>query len=91
MKHQITHISPIHIAKIFAILYFAISLPFLIFMEVSMLFSPLHEAPRRFLIAMPIVYGLCGFVVTFVGAILYNFIASKIGGIEFTTREVEEK
>lgn len=91
MKQQITHISPIHIAKIFAILYFAISLPSMIIAEVMMLFSPVHQAPRGFLIAMPILYGLCGFVATFVGAILYNFIASKIGGIEFTTREVEEK
>lgn len=91
MKQQITHISPIHIAKIFAILYFATSLPFMIFTEVMVLYSPVHQAPSGFLIAMPILYGLCGFVATFIGAILYNFIASKIGGIVFTTCEVEEK
>lgn len=91
MKQQITSISPIHIAKIFAILYFAMSLPFVLLTEVMVLFSPLHEDPRGYMMAMPILYGLCGFVATFLGAILYNFIASKIGGIEFTIQQVKDK
>ena len=90
MKHQITHISPIKIATIFAILYIALSLPFMIVAEV-MLFSPIAHTPRIYLIGMPFLHGIVGFIVTFIGAVLYNFIASKIGGIEFTTVEVEDQ
>ena len=33
-------------------------------------------------IAMPIVYGVIGFIGAFVTAALYNLIASRVGGIE---------
>ena len=91
MKHQITHITPIKIATIFAIVYIALSLPFMIFTEVWLLFSPILQTPRIYLIGMPFLYGIIGFITTFIGAVLYNFIASKIGGIEFTTVEVEDQ
>ncbi len=91
MKHQITHITPIKIATIFAILYTALSLPFMIYAEVMHEFSPIAHTPRVYLLGLPFLYGIVGFITTFIGAVLYNFIASKIGGIEFTTVEVEDR
>jgi len=36
---------------------------------------------------MPLLYTLFGFVFTLVGAWVYNLIAARIGGFEFTTAE----
>ena len=38
---------------------------------------------------MPIFIGLFGFVFTAIGCLLYNFVASKVGGIEFILEDVE--
>jgi hypothetical protein len=36
-----------------------------------------------FLILIPIAYGLMGFVLGYLTALLYNYVAKKTGGIEF--------
>ena len=38
------------------------------------------------MIVYPAAYGLSGFVVTLVGAALYNLVARWLGGIEYTVR-----
>ena len=42
------------------------------------------------LVLMPLLYTLIGFVFTLVGAWVYNVIAARIGGFEFTTVEVSQ-
>jgi len=44
---------------------------------------------RILLICMPIFIGLVGFIFTVIGCLLYNFIASRVGGIEFILEDVE--
>ena len=37
------------------------------------------------IIVMPIVYGVCGFIFGLIGAVLYNWVAGMVGGIEIET------
>lgn len=87
MKKQIIHISPLQAAKILALLYFFISLPLLLLM----LAMPGTRPPfmSGFMIMMPFIYALFGFLFTLYGTWIYNFVASRIGGIELTTRDID--
>jgi hypothetical protein len=39
------------------------------------------------IIILPIFYGVLGFVTTLIGAVLYNAIASVVGGVEFEVQQ----
>jgi len=39
------------------------------------------------IILFPILYGIIGFLMGAIGAILYNFVADKVGGVELTFKE----
>lgn len=45
--------------------------------------------PQFVLLIAPVIYLVVGFIFTAIGALLYNLVASVIGGIEFTTKEVD--
>ncbi|MGH7594260.1 MAG: hypothetical protein ACRELE_10480 [Gemmatimonadales bacterium] len=34
------------------------------------------------IIVMPIIYGVVGFIATFIGALVYNAAAGRVGGVE---------
>ena len=34
------------------------------------------------IIILPILYGICGFIFTLIGAALYNFVAKLVGGLQ---------
>ena len=90
MKKSITRIGPVSAAKVMALLYFFISIPFALIMAVVSHFAPPGE--DRFGIAMviimPILYAAFGFIFTLIGAWLYNVIAAMVGGIEYISEEV---
>lgn len=92
MKKQILNISPLQTAKIMAALWFVISLPFLLFMGVMMCTMP-GEARAAFggmMLFMPVFYAISGFIFTLIGAWVYNMLAKRIGGIEYTSMEVSD-
>jgi len=91
MKKQIIRISPLQTAKVIAVLYFVFSIPFIALMAISIMLSP---APKPaifsgFLLAMPFLYLIAGFLFTVTGAWIYNGIAKWLGGIEFSFADVE--
>jgi hypothetical protein len=91
MKKQILSIAPLQTAKIIAALWFVISLPFLFFMGVMMFTMP-GEARAAFggmMLLMPVFYAISGFIFTLIGAWVYNMLAKRLGGIEYTTQDVE--
>ncbi|MDB5765417.1 MAG: hypothetical protein JWQ61_231 [Collimonas fungivorans] len=90
MKKQILSISPVQTAKVVALLYFAISFPIFVLMSLFFLIIPGNKAPAiGAMIALPFIYLVVGFVFTVIGAWVYNLIAKWVGGIEFTTSDIE--
>lgn len=88
MKKQIIRVSPLQTAKVFAVLYFLMSIPLLGLMVVSFMLSPSPVRPSlTYLIALPFVYLVFGFIFTALGAWIYNLVASWVGGIEYTSIE----
>ena len=37
--------------------------------------------------ALPIIYGVAGFIFTAIGCVIYNVVASRVGGIEIQMDE----
>lgn len=90
MKKQIINVSVLQAAKVSAALYFVVSLVFIaIFAIFSTMFGMPMHMPMMFLLIAPVIYLIAGFIFTAIGALLYNVVASVIGGIEFTTKEVD--
>jgi hypothetical protein len=92
MKKQILNIAPLQTAKIMAALWFVISLPFLLLMGLMMFTMP-GEARAAFggmMLFMPVFYAISGFLFTLIGAWIYNMLAKRIGGIEYTSIEVAD-
>lgn len=90
MKKQIINVSVLQAAKVSAALYFVVSLVFIaIFAVFTTLFGSRMGMPVMYLFIAPVIYLVVGFIFTAIGAALYNLVASVVGGIEFTTKEVD--
>ncbi len=87
MKKQIINITPIQTAKVFALLYFVMSIPFVALMAMSFAFMPGPRPPVGMLFGMPFIYLVLGFIFTALGAWVYNLVAGWVGGIEYTSTE----
>ena len=86
---QIKRFEPVQTGKVFAILYGVVSAIFCIPMGVfTLLFKGASENTAAgtigavFILAAPLLYAALGFVIVALSAIVYNFVASKVGGIE---------
>jgi len=56
---------------------------FLPFFLLASLFSPKQAGfGVGVALALPILYGVCGFIFTAIGCALYNWVAGMVGGIE---------
>ena len=91
MKKQIINVSPFQTAKVLALLYFLMSLPFIGFMAIAFSFSPAPKPPLAVLIVFPFFYLIFGFIFTVIGAWVYNIAAKWVGGIEYTSIAVEHE
>jgi drug/metabolite transporter (DMT)-like permease len=92
VRKQITRVSPVQTAKVFAALSLIGSLAFLLIAVIPMM-SMSGERPAfftPFLLFVPVIYAGFGFVLTLVGALLYNFVAKHLGGVEFTMVDAGE-
>lgn len=91
MKKQIRHVSVFQSAKVMAVLYFVISIPFVLIMAIpTVMMRQPGTGPGLFmLILMPFLYLVFGFLFSAFGAWIYNLVAARIGGFEFTLSDVE--
>ena len=92
MKKQILHISPLQTAKVLAALWFVITLPLVLLMAIPMMAIPGPKPPffSGLMLAMPFFYAIFGFIFTLFGAWVYNVLAKRIGGVEFTVQDKSE-
>jgi hypothetical protein len=84
MKSQLLHISVFQSAKVMAVLYFVISIPLVLIMAIPTLLMNRPGPGLFMLILMPILYLILGFLFSAFGAWVYNLVAARIGGFEFT-------
>lgn len=91
MKKQVVKVSALQSAKVMAALYFVCSFPIIVILALSAFASDQQSPGLVMLILMPILYAFFGFLFTLIGAWVYNLIAARIGGFEFTTAEVADR
>jgi hypothetical protein len=87
MKKQIVQVSPLQSAKVMAILYLVTSIPIALLMAIPAMLGGTGMS-LAMLILMPLLYMVCGFLFTLLGAWVYNQVASRVGGFEFMTTEI---
>ena len=91
MKQQVTRFSPHQNAKVFAVLMAVVSVAFMVpFMLFAMASAPPEARPPvLFLVGMPFIYLVLGYVWIAIGCWVYNTLYKYIGGIEFETRDAD--
>ena len=93
----ITRVGPLSCAKVAGLLYVIVGLVFGAFVSLASMAGGLaanNEAGSTFgalfgvgaIILIPIFYGCLGFVMTLIGAFLFNLCAGMVGGIEVDAR-----
>jgi hypothetical protein len=96
MKKRLTHIAPLQLGIVLGILYGIVSLILVPFFALAALAGVRGGGPHGipvgmmmggFVILLPFIYAIFGFIGGVISAAVYNLIAKWTGGIEFTTTE----
>jgi hypothetical protein len=70
-------------AKVVAVLYALMGVILIPVFLVAAMYSPKQAGfGTGFALALPIIYGVCGFIFTAIGCALYNLVAGWVGGVE---------
>lgn len=88
MKKQIKCVSLVQNAKVVAALYLVLSLPMLLIMLA--IGGATNQAGLSLAVVLTFVvtYVAGGFLMTLFAGWIYNLVAARVGGLEFTTSEV---
>lgn len=90
MKKQIVQVSVVQSAKVMAAVYLVTAIPVVVLAGLFMSSFMPAGAGIAMLIMMPLAYAVGAFIGAAFGAWIYNLVAARIGGFEFTTAEVGE-
>jgi len=95
MKQRIKRIAPVQLGKMLAVIYALLSLIFVPFILMfGAIASTMPKTPGAppfpamlglgmgFMIFMPVIYAIMGFIGGALGALIYNLVAKWLGGIE---------
>lgn len=93
MKRRIRKISPHQTAKVFAVLYLIMGLIFAVVAYALKSLVPVvgeqgAQMSTAFILLMPILYAVIGYVSTAVACGVYNMVSGWVGGIEITVEEL---
>ncbi|HNF65503.1 MAG: hypothetical protein JSR94_09365 [Proteobacteria bacterium] len=94
MRNRLVHIAPLQTAKVLAAIYFVISVPIALLMLIPVLLGFGQQGAGMGLLMViltPFLYALAGFLFTLLGAWIYNLVAARLGGIEYTTITAVER
>ena len=70
-------------AKVLGVLYALMGLVLVPIFLIAARFSPEGSAlGTSFAVAIPVIYGIVGFVFTAIGCLIYNLVAGWVGGVE---------
>ena len=89
MRTQITNVSIFQNAKLLSILVAPFGLIYSLIGIFLLTIEGMRSVAILFILA-PIWFSLLYFVIVAVFATIYNFVSSKIGGIEFELTEIED-
>jgi len=84
MTTQITHVSIFQTAKVISVVYGIFGILYIPLGWIIDSASPAEEQLGAFWLWMPFVLLVLTFVATAAGCAIYNFVASRVGGIELT-------
>jgi len=84
VRHRITHLSVHQCSLTLAFLYCVFGFIYIPLGYLIDSASPPDERLGLFWLAAPLVMGVIGYIGAALACALYNFIASKTGGVEFT-------
>jgi hypothetical protein len=87
MKKRLTYVSPLQQGIVVGVLYAILSLIAVPFLLIASLMGH-GGASAIFVIFIPIIYGILGFIGGIIAAFVYNLVAKWTGGIEFTLIDV---
>jgi hypothetical protein len=95
LAKRISRIAPWSAGRLFAVLYFFLSLLFVIPMALILSFAPIPPASKPpfgpgFLVLMPFLYAIVGFLFVALACALYNLAARFVGGLEISVVEVPD-
>ena len=88
MKKQIVEVSGFQSAKVVGAIYLVTAIPVCLIMAFFTSLTNQAGLSLAMLVFMPLMYALLGFVFSLIGAGIYNLVAARIGGLEYTTSEV---
>jgi hypothetical protein len=83
MPHQIRRFGVMQTAKVVGALYALLGLVFVPIVLVVSMFAPKEQGMGPGLaLALPILYGVFGFIFAALGCAIYNVVAGLVGGVE---------
>ncbi len=89
MKQKVRRIAPVQLGKIMAVVYALFSIVAIPFMLIAVSLSSETSGPGLiFVIIMPVLYIIFGFIGGIIGAFIYNLSAKWVGGIEIEIETV---
>ena len=87
MKKRLTYVSPLQLGIVEAVVMGVISLIMVPFLMIGALFGPHGGIGVIFLILVPVLYAVAGFIGGIISAVVYNIVAKWTGGIEYIAAE----
>ncbi|TXF96490.1 hypothetical protein [Massilia arenae] len=88
MKIRIKHVGVVQCAKMIAGIYFVISLPIVALVLMVAMAAGKASIGVGGLILLPFVYAFFSYLGGLLCAWIYNLVANRVGGFEYTTAEI---